>query len=117
MKAKYQITISWSEEDEAFVARVPALSGCISHGDTYQEALENIQDAIEGFLASMKEHGDAIPEPDMAADEIRRYAPVLNTAALARRAGINRYTLASKLRRGTRFTDEEAKKIRKALAL
>jgi lambda repressor-like predicted transcriptional regulator len=42
---------------------------------------------------------------------------VLNTAALARRAGLNRYTLASKLRRGTKFTDEEARKIRDALAL
>jgi predicted RNase H-like HicB family nuclease len=117
MSAKYQITISWSEEDEAFVARVPALPGCISHGETYKDALENIQDAIEGFLASMAAHGDTIPEPDMAADEIRRFAPVLNTSALAKRAGINRYTLASKLRRGTRFTEEEAKKIRQALAL
>lgn len=76
-----------------------------------------MQDAIDGFLASMKEHGDRISEPDIAADEIRRFAPVLNTAALARRAGLNRYTLASKLRRGTKFTDEEARKIRDALAL
>ena len=117
MNARYQITISWSEEDECFVARVPALSGCISHGDTYQEALTNVQDAIDGFLASMEAHGDKIPAPDIAADEIRRYAPVLNTAALARRAGLNRYTLASKLRRGTKFTEEEARRIRDALAL
>ena len=117
MNTKYQINISWSDEDECYVARVPAMSGCIGHGDTYGDALDDIQDAIDGFLASMKEHGDAIPEPDMAADEIRRFAPVLNTAALARRAGINRYTLASKLRRGTKFTKDEAKRIRKALAL
>lgn len=117
MNARYQITISWSDEDECFVARVPALPGCVSHGDTYRETLTNIEDAIAGFLASMEAHGDAIPEPDMAADEIRRFAPVLNTAALARRAGINRYTLASKLRRGTKFTKEEASRILRALVM
>ncbi len=117
MNARYQINIAWSDEDECYVARVPALPGCLGHGDTYKEAVENIEDAIEGFLASMEAHGDRIPEPDRVADEIRRFAPVLNTAALARRAGMSRFTLASKLRRGTKFTEEEARKIRNALSL
>jgi predicted RNase H-like HicB family nuclease len=45
------------EEDEAgyFVAEVPALPGCLSQGKTREEALENIKEAIEGWLEVMEE--------------------------------------------------------------
>jgi predicted RNase H-like HicB family nuclease len=44
------------EKDEAgyFVAEVPALPGCLSQGKTYQEAIANIKEAIEGWLAVME---------------------------------------------------------------
>ncbi len=44
------------EQDEAgyFVAEVPALPGCLSQGRTKEEALKNIQEAIEGWLEVME---------------------------------------------------------------
>ena len=48
------------DEDGFFVAKVPSLPGCISEGKTRQEALANIKDAIDGYLASLKKHGEPI---------------------------------------------------------
>ncbi len=45
------------DEDGAFVATVPALPGCISQGDTEEEALENVKEAIELHLESLAEDG------------------------------------------------------------
>lgn len=58
----YRITIE-QDEDGVFIAECPALPGCISQGRTRQEALENIQDAIKGYLESLKKHGEPIPPP------------------------------------------------------
>lgn len=113
---KYLAKIYWSEEDESYVAEVPALPGCVSHGDTYEKAARNIREAMEVWLESAKRHSDPIPEPDLAAEEIGRLLPLLNVSKLARLSGVNKHTLASKLRRKTGFTTEEARKIRAALA-
>ena len=56
----YRILIV-QDEDGVFVATCPSLPGCISQGDTRVEAVENIKDAIEGYLASLEKHGEAIP--------------------------------------------------------
>jgi predicted RNase H-like HicB family nuclease len=44
------------EQDEAgyYVAEVPALPGCLSQGKTYEEAMSNIKEAIEGWLEVME---------------------------------------------------------------
>jgi predicted RNase H-like HicB family nuclease len=44
------------EKDEAgyYVAEVPALPGCLSQGKTYEEALENVKEAIEGWFEVME---------------------------------------------------------------
>ena len=44
------------ERDEAgyFVAEVPALPGCLSQGQTYEEAIANIKEAVEGWLEVME---------------------------------------------------------------
>lgn len=57
---KYRITIE-PDEDGVFVAECPSLPGCVSQGATRREALANIRDAIEGYLESLREHGDPIP--------------------------------------------------------
>jgi len=57
---KYRILIS-QDEDGNYVTECPTLPGCISQGTTRREALRNIHDAIEGYLASLKKHGDPIP--------------------------------------------------------
>ena len=57
---KYRVLIE-QDEDGLYVALCPALPGCVSQGKTRNEALENIQEAMQGYLESLKEHGDPIP--------------------------------------------------------
>jgi antitoxin HicB len=57
---RYRVLIE-QDEDGIYVAEVPALPGCISQGKTRSEALENIKEAIAGYLESLQTHGDPIP--------------------------------------------------------
>lgn len=61
--SKYEIIIYWSAEDEAFIAEVPELAGCMADGATYQEALANAEVVIQEWLETAAELGRAIPEP------------------------------------------------------
>ncbi len=61
--SKYEVIIYWSEEDEAFIAEVPELAGCMADGATYQEALANAEIIIQEWLETAREMGRAIPEP------------------------------------------------------
>lgn len=60
---KYEIILYWSNEDEAFVAEVPQLPGCMAHGESQDEALRNINEAIDLWIDAAREFGDPIPEP------------------------------------------------------
>ncbi len=44
-------------EERGYTGVVPALPGCISEGDTEEEALENIEDAIQGWFIVARKHG------------------------------------------------------------
>ena len=57
---KYRVVLQ-RDEDGIFVAQVPSLPGCISQGKSRKEALSNIKEAIEGYLASLKKHDEPIP--------------------------------------------------------
>jgi len=59
---KFKVIIE-QDEDGKFVARCPALPGCISQGTKREDALANINDAVEGYLASLKMHDGPIPPP------------------------------------------------------
>lgn len=59
---RFRVVIE-QDEDGKFVAHCPSLPGCWSEGDTRDEAKQNIADAIQGYLASLKKHGDPIPPP------------------------------------------------------
>jgi predicted RNase H-like HicB family nuclease len=63
MMYKFEIIIYWSDEDQAFIAEAPELPGCIAHGDSNEEALHNINEAIELWLETAKESGREIPHP------------------------------------------------------
>ena len=52
---KYRIIIE-QDEDGTYVAQCPSLPGCISQGKTRKEALNNIEDAMKGYLESLKKH-------------------------------------------------------------
>jgi predicted RNase H-like HicB family nuclease len=57
---KFRVIIE-QDEDGVFIAECPTLPGCISQGATRDEALKNIQDAVKGYLESLRMHGDPIP--------------------------------------------------------
>ena len=59
---KYRVIIEQGEEG-VYVAGCPVLPGCISQGKTRAEALENINDAIAGYLESLRKHDEPIPPP------------------------------------------------------
>lgn len=59
---KYRIIIE-QDEDGVFSASVPSLPGCISQGNSRNEALVNIKEAMEGYLESLQKHNEPIPPP------------------------------------------------------
>jgi predicted RNase H-like HicB family nuclease len=60
---KYEIILYWSNDDNTYIAEVPELPGCMAHGETQENALRNINQAIELWIDTAKEFGDPIPEP------------------------------------------------------
>ena len=60
---KYEIILCWSEEDDAFIAEVPELPGCMADGANYQEALANVEKIAQEWIETARELGRAIPEP------------------------------------------------------
>lgn len=60
---KYEIIIYWSDADDAFIAEVPELPGCVADGSTYREALKNVEVIINEWIETAKEIGREIPEP------------------------------------------------------
>lgn len=59
---KYKIDISWSDEDDCYVVRVPELPGCITDGNTLEEAAKNAKEAIQSRLESMTREGKPYPK-------------------------------------------------------
>ncbi len=54
--------IIYHGEDGFWIAECPSLPGCVSQGKTKQAAINNIKEAIEGYIAALKEDGLAVPE-------------------------------------------------------
>jgi antitoxin HicB len=59
---KFRIEIQ-QDENGQFVASCPTLPGCWSQGETREQAIKSMTDAIEGYLESLRKHGDPIPAP------------------------------------------------------
>ena len=111
---QYRIHITYSPEDEAYIARTPALPGCAADGATPEEAARELQIALQGHLEAREANNMSLPE-DPILEHLRNIADLLNISALASAAGISKSTLRSKLQRGTRFDAEEAARITHAL--
>ena len=71
--AHYHINLFWSDDDGCWIADVPDLKYCSAHGDTPDEAVASIQEAVELWLETARECGLPIPEP--------RYRPAIYAAA------------------------------------
>lgn len=66
---KFAIVIE-RDEDGYFVASVPALRGCHSQGKTRAEAIASAGEAIRGCIASMRKHGEKLPQLDVEQVEV-----------------------------------------------
>ena len=60
---KYETIIYWSEEDNAYIAEVPELAGCMADGTTAKEALQNVDQIAQEWIETAQELGRPIPEP------------------------------------------------------
>ena len=77
MDRRYNILIE-QDEDGVFIATAPALPGVVEHGDTADEAFENMGRAMRFTLDSMVEEGEALPEDDApASSEVRNLELVI----------------------------------------
>jgi predicted RNase H-like HicB family nuclease len=59
----YPVVITWDDEDKIFIADVPTLQGCMTHGRTREEAVRNAKEAAELWLEVAMKHGNFIPPP------------------------------------------------------
>ena len=60
---KYHLDIYWSETDNAFIAAVPELPGCMADGATYEEVVKNVQVIIQEWIEVAAEFDRPIPSP------------------------------------------------------
>ncbi|MEB3282180.1 MAG: type II toxin-antitoxin system HicB family antitoxin [Lyngbya sp.] len=61
---KYSILIQWSEEDKVYVASLPEWGKYArTHGETYEEALENAQEVLEDLVYAYQQTQKPLPQP------------------------------------------------------
>ncbi|MEA1895998.1 MAG: type II toxin-antitoxin system HicB family antitoxin [Euryarchaeota archaeon] len=64
---KFQVVIEEDLEDGGYIVHCPALKGCWSQGDTIEEAIDNITEAIAGYLKTLNERAmRGLKSPDKA---------------------------------------------------
>jgi len=61
--SRYEIIIYWSDEDQAFIAEVPELPGCAADGETYEDALTNVQTMMGEWIETARALGREVPKP------------------------------------------------------
>jgi antitoxin HicB len=63
----YSMLVQWSEDDQAYLVTLPEWEGRVlnpvTHGETYQEAVEQAHEALTALVASARQHGEPLPEP------------------------------------------------------
>jgi predicted RNase H-like HicB family nuclease len=69
----YHINIFYSEEDGGYIADVPDLESCSAFGETPEQALREVREAQQAWLAAARENGRSVPEP--------RYRPLIYQVA------------------------------------
>ncbi len=62
---KYEVVIYWSNEDQAFIAQVPELPGCMADGSTDMDALRNLKVVIQEWIETATLLGRPIPQPKL----------------------------------------------------
>ena len=62
-KYKYEVVIYWSNEDNVYIAEVPELPGCMADGESYEDALKNVEVVIDEWIETGTKLGRTIPVP------------------------------------------------------
>lgn len=60
---KYEIILYWSEDDNAYIAEIPELAGCMADGATAGEALQNVERIAQEWIEMARELGRPVPVP------------------------------------------------------
>ncbi|MBM3924851.1 MAG: type II toxin-antitoxin system HicB family antitoxin [SAR202 cluster bacterium] len=67
-KAKFNVLIEWERDDRAWVAYVPALNWLSTFGETREEVLERVHEAIIGYMEAAEKEGIEIPKRESKAE-------------------------------------------------
>ena len=59
--ANYEVIVYWSMEDNAFIAEVPELAGCMADGQSYVEVIKNVEIMIDEWIETAQLMGRPIP--------------------------------------------------------
>jgi len=109
----YPANVAYSENDECFIARIPAFKHCSGHGETPEEALHEAYEGLRGIVAVMKADGTPLPDFDGTAIRLRQIRHIVKISSLAKLAGMR----PSKIERGGPFTPEERERLHSVLEL
>ena len=71
MEKNFKVILEWDEDTRMYVVTVPSLPGCVTQGSNRKEALERIQEAIEGHIEALGMIGESIPNGDVEFAEVR----------------------------------------------
>ncbi|MBI4333031.1 MAG: type II toxin-antitoxin system HicB family antitoxin [Chloroflexi bacterium] len=67
---RYTLILIPDSEEGGYTVRVPALPGCVTEGDTLEQAIAMARDAITGWIEAAEKHGEPIPEEKLPAETI-----------------------------------------------
>lgn len=72
MNSHYTIIIQWSDEDQCYVVSLPEWGDyCHTHGDTYEEALQNAREVLELLSESTLHDGNLLPKPQLLGQSLQ----------------------------------------------
>jgi len=63
MQNRYELVIYWSKDDQCLVVEVPELPGCMADGESYQDAVKNVELVIGEWMTTAREQGRNVSEP------------------------------------------------------
>ena len=71
MEKSFKVILEWDDETKVYVVTVPGLPGCVTQGNNRKEALERMQEAIEGHIEALNLIGMPVPKGNVEFDEVR----------------------------------------------
>ncbi|MHB8918037.1 MAG: type II toxin-antitoxin system HicB family antitoxin [Desulfocucumaceae bacterium] len=71
MIRRFKVILAWDSEEKVYAVTVPALPGCVTQGKNREEALERVQEAIDGHIEALKMIGHPVPQGDIEFAEVQ----------------------------------------------